>query len=275
MTAICGWSNVAKWFPWPYLWPGSLPGPPSFDSHATKVQNSRRKQAVRDRAPLTFHFSWSKIIRSLLLPSASPVSGGGSGGKGDFPPLTPLWPIERCSADNIVPQAQPQIETALLEPVNGHRNWSGTNDLAKGIIDLWRLFSLRCFRVEGEPPPEPTPFRPVFFPSVFRVEKDSTKIPLFFFGRGKKGWIFNPLDKVFGSFWKRKGWIRFIYLFIYLDFGVCGNYSILLLNLLFNYLLDLPIIVFCINIYIYVHSISWDRVAIITEYCKQMKCMWI
>lgn len=66
-------------------------------------------------------------------------------------PLPLLWPIERCSADNIVPQAQPQIETALFEPVNGHRNWSGTNDLAKGIIDLWRLFSLRCFRVEGEP----------------------------------------------------------------------------------------------------------------------------
>lgn len=35
----------------------------------TKVQNSRRKRAVRDRAPLTFHFSWSKIIRA---PSPSP-----------------------------------------------------------------------------------------------------------------------------------------------------------------------------------------------------------
>lgn len=29
-----------------------------------KVQNTRRKRAIRDRTPLTFHFSWSKIIRS-------------------------------------------------------------------------------------------------------------------------------------------------------------------------------------------------------------------
>jgi len=27
-----------------------------------KVQNSRRKRAIRDQTPLTFHFSWSKII---------------------------------------------------------------------------------------------------------------------------------------------------------------------------------------------------------------------
>lgn len=117
-------------------------------------------------------------------------------GKGGFPPLPPLWPIERCSADNIVPQAQPQIETALLEPVNGHRNWSGTNDLAKGIIDLWRLFSLRCFRVEGEPPPEPTPFRSkCFFPKFFSrwTWRSIRFLSLFFFleERGKKGWIFN------------------------------------------------------------------------------------
>lgn len=61
----------------------SLSGPsPARDSWSrelrlacTKVQNSRRKQAVRDRAPLTFHFSWSKIIRPpLYVPSALRVS---------------------------------------------------------------------------------------------------------------------------------------------------------------------------------------------------------
>lgn len=46
--------------------------PPSVPPRSTssgslacrKVQNTRRKRAIRDRTPLTFHFSWSKIIRS-------------------------------------------------------------------------------------------------------------------------------------------------------------------------------------------------------------------
>lgn len=38
-----------------------------------KVQNTRRKRAIRDRTPLTFHFSWSKIIRSPSYVPCRPV----------------------------------------------------------------------------------------------------------------------------------------------------------------------------------------------------------
>lgn len=200
MTAICGWSNVAKWFPWPYLWPASLPGPPSFDSHATKVQNSRRKQAVRDRAPLTFHFSWSKIIPSLLLFYAS-SSGGGN------PPLPPRWPIERCSADNIAPQAQPQIETALFEPVMDTEIDRARTILRKGLLICGgrSACALFVYRVNCDPYPRignrcnassttlPSPsFRPVSFPSLSR------------WTRGRLDEVFSFLNFFFFFFWKRK-----------------------------------------------------------------------
>lgn len=204
MTAICGWSNVAKWFPWPYLWPGSLPGPPSFDSHATKVQNSRRKQAVRDRAPLTFHFSWSKIIRSLLLFCVP--SGRGSGG-GNPPPC---WPIERCSADNIAPQAQPQIETALFEPVMDTEIDRARTILRKGLLICGgrSACSIFVYRVNCDPYPRignrcnassttPSPsFRPVSFSSLSRwtrgrLDEVFSFLDFFFFFFGSERWIFN------------------------------------------------------------------------------------
>lgn len=52
--------------PRPPLFPSpSASGSTSSGSLACrKVQNTQGKRAIRDRTPLTFHFSWSKIIRS-------------------------------------------------------------------------------------------------------------------------------------------------------------------------------------------------------------------
>lgn len=105
------------------------------------MQNSRRKRAVRDRAPLTFHFSWSKIIRPSLSPFVLTLAPSSFG----YERLCAFCPIISCAAGLAADR-----DRSLSSKRNGHRNWSSTNDLANGIIDLWRYSEPRCFRAAAE-----------------------------------------------------------------------------------------------------------------------------
>lgn len=80
--------------------------PSSFGSLACrKVQNTRRKRAIRDRTPLTFHFSWSKIIRS--------------------PSYVPYKPVH--SSDNIISPVCLRIEIVFRSVKNTVTNRSLIN----------------------------------------------------------------------------------------------------------------------------------------------------